>query len=115
MSSRSESNDTFWRSVAANRKQIWCCPCVYKKEGGTENNGTFWRSVAAIRKQIWCCPRVYKKKEQRERGGEIVTIGKLVRKKKDSTLESVHWEYDFLPLHPLNHCLDDPDDEEVCS
>jgi hypothetical protein len=35
--------------------------------------------------------------------------------KKDSTLESVHWEYDFLPLHPLNHCLDDTDDEEACS
>jgi hypothetical protein len=80
-----------------------------------ENNGKFWRSVAAIRKQIWCCPCVYKKKEQRERGGEIGTIGKLVWKKKDSTLESVHWEYDFLPLHPLNHCLDDPDDDEACS
>jgi hypothetical protein len=42
---------------------------VYKKEGGTENTDIFWRSVAAILKQIWCCPCVYKKEEQRERGG----------------------------------------------
>jgi hypothetical protein len=59
--------------------------------------------------------RVCTRRKSKEReGGEIVTIGKLVWQK-DSPLESVHWEYDFLTLHPLNHCLDDTDDEEACS